>query len=229
MRYIEIPYKQSILRGTIMGTIDPRVVCIHGVSEEGSARFETIRHHLAKVGIASLSFDFIGAGETGGDLASTTLEDRLAQAEAVLQAVPHQKPLSIMALSMGADTALRLTIRHQVSSLILFVPAFYSREVFTSSIGREFHQNNIHDEQWMHSDTWALLREYRGTLLVIAAEHDQHIPEQLYDYIDEMSPNASRKELAIVKGSSHRVLPYLDDHQGEFARVFEKVYHAILE
>jgi pimeloyl-ACP methyl ester carboxylesterase len=228
MRYFDVPYNHALLKGTIHGVAHPRVFFVHGAADEGSARFEMLRQHLAKVGIASAACDFIGAGQTGGDIVGTTLKDRLNQARSVIDALPMQKPLIIVGASMGADTAVRLTQHYPVSTLILFVPAFYAREAYTAPFKTWFHDAIVKEGGWKDADTWGMLAAFTGSVLVVAAENDEAIPNEIYDMIDASTPNAKYKELYIVPRSPHRILPYLTDHREEFARVFERVYHAIV-
>lgn len=228
MRYFDVPYKNTVLKGTIHGTGDPRMLFVHGASQVGSARSDMFRQHLAKSGIASAAFDFIGAGETGGDIFKTSLEDRFSQARAVLDSVHLLKPLILASTSMGADTALRLTQRYPVGTLILFVPAFYSREAYRVPFQEHFDTIYAREDKWRDSDTWDILRAFTGSLLVIGAGNDEEISHEIYDAIDEATPNVKYKELYIVPRAPHRVLLYLGEHREEFARVFERIYHCVV-
>lgn len=230
MRYIEIPYKNIIIQGTIFGTIEPRVVCIHGATEQGSAYFDSLRNHLAKVGIASLAFDFIGAGVTGGTMRNSCLKDRFEQACAVIDATPHQKPLAIIGASMGADTAIRLAETYPTSALVLFVPGIYSERAYEASFTEEFTKILREAESWKNSASFDILSRFTGSLLVIGAGSDEVVSREILEQIIDSAVLVKHKELFIVPHSTHAILSsYLLEHQKEFARVFEKVYHAILE
>ena len=229
MRYLAIPYKEATLHGSIYGTIDPRVVCIHGGSQAGSARFEMVRQHLAKVGIASLSFDFIGAGKTGGDIHLSSLKDRFEQAITVIDKTAHRRPLAIIGASMGADTAIRLSEQYPTSALILFVPGVYAKAAYVVPFSEEFTVILHGERSWKDSESFDILSRFTGSLLIIGAENDEVVPHEILDRLMESAPYAKHKELFIVPRSPHRILGYFSDHQKEFARVFEKVYHAVLE
>ncbi|MBI4253316.1 alpha/beta hydrolase [Candidatus Uhrbacteria bacterium] len=250
MRHIEVPYHGTILRGTTMGVVDPRVVCIHGASDDGSARFDMLRHHLAKIGIASFAFDFIGAGQTGGDMSTSSLKmgsgsispsefvpdpiffslkARLGQACAVIDTTTHQAPLAIIGASMGADTAIRLSEKYPTSALILFVPGVYARAAFTAHFNEDFTRIIRQPQSWEDSESFDILSRFHGSLLIVGARNDDVVPCELIDRLLASAGQARHKELTIVHGSDHSILPYLSDHPKEFARVFEKVYHAILE
>ncbi len=228
MRYFDATFHQVKLRGTIFGVSDPRVVCIHGASQEGSARFDMLRQHLSKAGIASLGFDFIGAGQTGGEVLGSSLKERLEQARTVIDSAHLQKPLVLIGASMGADTAIRLTREYPTSALMLFVPGVYARSAYAVPFGEEFSSILHEDRSWEQSDTWEILSEFTGSLFVIGAEEDEVVPREIIDRIIASAGNAKQKELHIVPRSPHRVLPYLNDHHDQFARVFEKVYHTIV-
>ncbi|MDP2630396.1 MAG: alpha/beta hydrolase [Candidatus Uhrbacteria bacterium] len=228
MRYFDVPYANTVLKGTIHGVGDPRMFFVHGASLAGSVRNDMLRQHLAKSGIASAAFDFIGAGETGGDIFASSLADRLSQARAVIDSIHIQKPLIIVGTSMGADTALRLTQQYPVSTLILFVPAFYSKDSFAVRFSDNFDTIYSRENKWKESDTWDILREFVGSLLVIGAQNDEEISHEIYDAIDEATPNVKYKELYIVPRAPHRILQYLGEHREEFARAFERIYHRVV-
>ncbi len=229
MRYLDIPHIETILRGSICGVTDPRVVCIHGATTNGSAYFETLRLHLAKVGIASLAFDFIGAGKTGGDMNVSSLKDRFEQARSVIDGVAHHLPLVLIGASMGADTAIRLSQQYPTSALILFVPGVYARHAYTVSFNEEFTSMLRSERSWEDSESFDILSRFSGSLLIIGAGDDEVVSREILDRLLSSAKNAHKKELTIVPRSSHSILSsYFPAHQKEFVRVFEKVYHAIV-
>lgn len=69
MRHFEVAYMQTTRRGTIMGTIDPRIVCIHGATELGSAFkvYVLIKHSFGysflfkKVILSVIQIDYISS------------------------------------------------------------------------------------------------------------------------------------------------------------------------
>jgi len=228
MRYLYVPFRDTQLHGIIFGTTTPRILFIHGASEDGSARFDMLRQHLSKTGIASAAFDFIGAGQTGGEMLGSSLKERFEQSCAVIDSVHIHKPLVLVAASMGADTAIRLTQKYSVGALILFVPGVYARSAYTIPFGDEFSLILREDQSWEDSDAWDILAEFTGSLLVVAAQNDEVVPRALIDRLDESTPHARYKELFTVSHAPHALLPYLNDHHEEFARVFERVYHTIV-
>ena len=228
MRFFDVPFATTVLKGTIHGIGDPRILFVHGATLAGSARSDMLRQHLAKSGIASAAFDFIGAGETGVDIFGSSLDDRLSQARAVIDAIHFSKPLILVGTSMGADTVLRLTQHYPVSTLILFVPAFYSKDSYAVKFVDNFDIIYARENKWKDSDAWDILREFAGSLLVIGAQNDEEISNEIYDAIDEATPNVKYKELYMVPRAPHRILQYLGEHREEFARVFERIYHRVV-
>lgn len=228
MRHFDVPFKNTILRGTILGTMDPRILFIHGASEAGSARSEMLRQHLSKTGINSAAFDFIGAGQTGGEILGSSLQERFEQSCKVVDFLHMQKPLILVGTSMGADTAIRLTEKYPVSALILFVPGVYAQSAYTVPFGEEFSKIIRVEQSWYDSPAWSTLADFHGSLLVVRGEKDEDIPGEIFDKLDEATPHVRHKELVTVPGSPHRILPYLNDHHDQFARVLERVYHTIV-
>ena len=71
--------------------------------------FDVLRELLFKNGISSCAFDFIGHGETAGDITTSSLEIRVKQVLAVVQSQALPQPLSIVASSMSGHIAIKLS------------------------------------------------------------------------------------------------------------------------
>lgn len=84
------------------------------------------REALFAKGISSAAFDFVGHGETGGNLKSASLKDRTRQACRVIEALEMQPPFSVIAASMSAYASVKLLERFPIKSLVLLVSAVYA-------------------------------------------------------------------------------------------------------
>ena len=76
--------------------------------------FRTLAHGLAQKGIATLRFDVRGAGASGGDLLTTHLQDRAADACQAVQALRNQLPdavpsVGLIGMSEGGGIGLLTT------------------------------------------------------------------------------------------------------------------------
>ena len=71
-------------------------------------RFDKLRKSLFNRKISSCAFDFIGHGETAGDITASSLESRVKQALAVVENQKLLQPLSVIASSMSGYVEIKL-------------------------------------------------------------------------------------------------------------------------
>ncbi len=191
--------------GDIVGVDErPSVVFLHGAGESHRKRFDPVRDLLAAAGIASVAFDFGGAGESSGELSSFSLKDRVDQACAVIDALQLPQPLSLIGSSMGAYVAVKLTEIFKIRDLILFVPAMYDRKAYDVPFNAGFTTIIRRPGSWRDSDAWDLLRAFRGNILVFAGGRDEVIPKELIAKIDE-APQARSRRTIVFEEADHLI------------------------
>ena len=83
---IIIPFQGVNVIGDTIGDI-PTVLFLHGAGTANRSRFLGFRNYLKDAGLSSCAFDFIGHGETGGDLRKSSLQQRTDQVLAVIKQV----------------------------------------------------------------------------------------------------------------------------------------------
>ena len=86
----------------------PEVLILHGAGNAKRRDFRLFREQLLIHGISSAAFDFVGHGDTGGELESSSLLSRTRQACSVVDSLNLQQPFSVIGASMGAYTAVKL-------------------------------------------------------------------------------------------------------------------------
>jgi pimeloyl-ACP methyl ester carboxylesterase len=220
-----VPYPGALLRCDSLAAASPlQTLLIHGAGASVRGRFAPLRGVLHAHRIASVAFDCIGHGETGGDLACSSLGSRTRQAEAVLDALPGTGRLAVVGTSMGAYNAIRLLATRHIESLVLVVPGVYTPAAYEIPFGREFSALIRQERSWDQTDAWALLAQFRGRLLVIAAENDDVIPAEIPSRLVQSAVQASWRKLHVVPGAVHnRLFSMLaerpDDFQACMARV----------
>lgn len=178
------------------------VLLLHGGGRSSKEGFNTFRKTLLHLGYGSLSLDFIGHGETGGSLIGYSLQDRLNQVVLLLESVhddPRSKPLSIIGFSMGAYIATLLTNKFNVERLGLMIPAMYSPLAFDIPFGPGFSKVIRAERSWCHSDGFDVIRNFKGSLLVVSAEKDEVIPREV--------PDKLFSEARSVKWKHHHIIP----------------------
>jgi pimeloyl-ACP methyl ester carboxylesterase len=98
MDKFSVPFENTKLIGDVMmyGDEKPSVLVLHGAGNANRARWQLLREALLKEGIGSYAFDFVGHGETGGELTSSSLEHRANQVLHVVKALNIPMPLTII-------------------------------------------------------------------------------------------------------------------------------------
>jgi pimeloyl-ACP methyl ester carboxylesterase len=197
----KIDYRTAVLRGDRYGRRCNAVV-LHGAGTSSRERFARLRRALNACGVPTVSFDYIGHGETGGALIGSSLAERTAQAAAVIERTAAE-PLTLIGASMSGYTAVTLTRHFRVANLVLLVPAVYTAAAYRLPFGPAFSQAIRAPGSWRASDAWDLLARFRGNLLVIAAEQDDVIPREIVEGIYASAAAAAHRRLLVVPGSRH--------------------------
>ncbi len=208
-------FELSFLNHKLYGDKYPQsnhTLVLHGAGKSSRAIFSGLREALYNNGIRSVSFDFIGHGETGGQLVGSSLRERTNQAAAVIR--EHCcTPITLIATSMSGYTAIKLTELFPVNNLILLVPAVYSLRAYDVAFGEEFSKILRLPYSWRESDAFKILSEFKGNLVIIAAESDEVIPDEIPRKIHAAAIKANEASFLIVPGSKHTSLfPKREDH-----------------
>ena len=193
----------------------PEVLILHGAGNASRRDFRLFRQQLLIHEISSAAFDFVGHGDTGGVLESSSLLSRTRQACSVVDSLNLQQPFSVIGASMGAYTAVKLLEYYQIKNLILLVPAMYTSMAYTVPFNKGFTEIIRQPQSWGHSDAWDILSGYRGILLIIAAENDEVIPQGVINKIYDSAVNAKERKLLIAPQASHSVFTDLRSNDPE--------------
>ncbi|MBC2736389.1 MAG: alpha/beta hydrolase [Desulfobacteraceae bacterium] len=196
-----LPFENHSLRGDAYGERCNTII-LHGAGKSSRTRFSRLREGLNANGIPTVSFDFIGHGETGGALVGSSLQERTAQAAAVIRHTCCE-PLTLIGASMGAYTAIKLAETFSVANLILLVPAIYTPQAYETPFGPPFSAVIRVPDSWQDSDAFRILEGFKGNLLVIAAEVDAVIPMAVIQKIHAAARQAETNRLHIVPESRH--------------------------
>lgn len=204
LRTFKLPYGKYVLRGDIYRSGKETIV-LHGAGKSSRAVFKRLRHSLNAHSIPSVSFDFVGHGDTGGEILDSSLRERTEQAAAVIKHICTE-PVSLIAASMSGYTAIKLTDLFSVSNLILLVPAVYTPRAYDLPFGPEFSAAIRVPDSWRESDAFEILSRFNGNLVVIAAEFDDIIPRAIVKHIHSSATRAVTRIFYVVPGSTHSSL-----------------------
>ena len=201
----EVRFGAHTLVGDELGADLPRrVLMLHGAGEAHRGKMLPLRRELEERGFGSVAFDFVGHGETGGELSRSSLAERTAQARVVIRERGlDREPLAVIAASMGAHTAVMLTERVEVDRLVLVVPAMYATEAYGVRFDAGFTEIIRRPGSWETAYGWEVLGRFAGKLLVIAAERDAVIPGGVIDRYHEGATSAASRVLHTIPGVGH--------------------------
>jgi len=206
---------RMLIGDIISNNTRPEVLILHGAGNANRGDFRLFRQQLLIHGISSAAFDFVGHGDTGGELKNTSLLSRTRQACSVIDSLNLQQPFSIIGASMGAYTAVKLLEYYRIKSLILIVPAIYTSRAYTVPFNKGFTEIIRQPQSWGDSDAWDILSGYRERLLIIAAENDKVIPQGVVNKIYDSAVNAKECKLFVAPQASHAVFTDLRSNNPE--------------
>lgn len=194
---LAIPYVTRDLSARVCTSEEPSQKWVLFLNGAGAAlskdRFMGMQEELAKAGYNSLSFDYVGTGATGGDLYTTSLENRIEQCLAAVLWLQEQYgpigELSMYGVSMGGYAALGLAAYLQAHgpvqprAVILAAGAAYAPEAHAVLFGPQFTsilRSDINGKpSWTDSLSFEWLRTSVADVLLIVAEKDDVVPAEL--------------------------------------------------
>lgn len=225
----ELPFASETLAGS---TLDiPGAAChgllLHGAGKAHCGRYAHLRQQMAAQGISSTAFDFVGHGHSSGTVEGSSLQSRVAQAQAVLDHI-SVRPGFLMGNSMGAYVALHIAAHYQPAALILAVPGIYTPAAWATPFGPEFSQIIRQPDSWRDSDAFSLIATYTGKLLLVVAEQDEVIPRAIPELLFEHANRCTHKTMLTLSGSSHHWLSHLEGQPQQGHDIYQQLCRFIL-
>lgn len=196
----------------------PKLLMLHGAGGSNRSRYDLLRELLMKKGVSTAMFDFIGHGETAGDLAQSSLQDRTNQALAVIKHLGLEE-MNIFGSSMGGYIAIKLLEFYPVRTLILAAPAVYDSAAYDLFFDKGF-TNVIRNR--INSDAWDILAKFTGSLLLYYGDKDEVIPKEITDKIWESAIQA-KKEKLVFPNVEHRINLYMQSHPEDLEKIINKI------
>jgi hypothetical protein len=99
----------------------------------------------------------------------------------------------------------------------------YSRRAYSLCFNDGFSKVIREQNSWFDSDAWDILNDFRGNLLLITAENDDIIPEDVVKKIFESATKSRNKFIHEVQGSPHQILSYLAERPQKFLEVIKQI------
>jgi uncharacterized protein len=228
-----VNFSQDIGSVTLYGDIfgvesDHVVLCLHGGGARGRVGFEKMRRALESKGISTHAFDYKGHGDTGGKLTTTSLLDKVNQTKLIIASQKIKEPFSIIASSMGAYIAIKMTELYDVENLILLAPAVYDKDAYTVPFGFKFSSIIRRQLSWLDSDAWDSIKKYTGNMLVIQAGRDQVIPNGLVEKIYQSAVQTKTKEVIRIENATHPLTDWINSQPDDFSKVIDSIFKRIM-
>ncbi len=188
------------------GGIFPCVVLCHGlVSSKESSKYVTLSERLNSIGIAACRFDFHGCGESGGNIAETTLTIRVENLNGVVEHVRNHNRLDgdrigILGSSFGGSTCVIKGAGDERIKCISLWATPYKLEKEDDGKISDIRFNDTIYADFLTYDILAKAEKLSRTL-VIHGELDEVVPcsegKAIYERIKDP------KKLEIIQGADH--------------------------
>ncbi|MFA7309787.1 MAG: alpha/beta fold hydrolase [Candidatus Paceibacterota bacterium] len=175
------------------------------------SKYSQFAEALAEKGMAAMTVSIRGHEGSSGDVENTTAAEFETDGIAAYDFFVKQdgidpRRIGICGGSFGGLIAAVTSEVRPVKSIVMRAPAAYTPEMRQEKMGdilaRETHVfNDISNVE----GTAAIraITEFRGSLLVIACENDDHIPLAIPQAYFDNAKLAARKEFEILKGAEH--------------------------
>ncbi|CAN7576144.1 MULTISPECIES: alpha/beta fold hydrolase [unclassified Acidovorax] len=218
--------KGRALHGTAFHGISPqppRTLALHGGGRSSRQGYRPLLTYLAGQDQSAAAFDFAGQGDSPGPMSDSSLDDRVAQALAVVERLGLQPPVSLIASSMGGHIACSLIPRLMPAAIVLFCPAAYEAAAQPVAFGPAFQQVIRTTTAFAASPAFSALEQFEGRLLLVLGEHDAVIPREVEHGYITRATRARSVEVIRLAGSGHALHAWLQDHPADRGHVFARV------
>ncbi len=222
----QVPFAGTHLFGSHWQPTAPRATALilHGGGLSNAAGFDALRTHLAGHGVASVAFDAVGHGRTGGAQLGTTLEGRVQQVVAVAEALAlRPEALTLAGFSMGAYVAVKAAVALGVPRLCLAIPAAYAPEAYAVPFGPAFSAILRTPRSWARSDAFDAVRQHHGHLLVVSAERDEVVPADIPATYATSAVNGASVHHHVVPGSLHNLSAHYEQDPAAREAVYSQI------
>jgi len=224
----DVPFQTTLLRGSrcTPPAATQTAVVLHGGGTSTADGLAELRDFLHARQIATLAFDAVGHGRTGGAQLGTTLAQRVQQVVAVVQSQGMRPDsVALLGFSMGAYVAAKAATQLGVARLCLAIPAAYATRAYEVPFGPQFSQILRTPGSWRQSDAFDLVADFQGHLLVVSAEEDQVVPQEIpHTYVKRAAQSASRQHHIIAR-AGHK----LSEHYAREPQARQDVYRLMAD
>ena len=214
-RHDELAYALWLPEGPPIG----RVVIIHGAGSCKESHFDFARAARG-TGLAAITYDQRGHGESGGRLDGRILDD-----VATMAGLLPAGPLALRGSSMGGYLALLAAQRLNAAAVVAICPT--SAEQLLRGLRAdvfEFEADRPSLEGFLTEHSLELaIEDLRAPMLLMHAEGDDQVPVE-HSAALHRAARMPRKRLIALPGGHHRSIQHDPEMQGESLRFITRAF-----
>lgn len=216
---VKIPVGEQHLIGTLFIPNDifhscPGVIFYHGRGSNQKGYIPRAEK-LAEKGMAVLTLDFRGCGESPERIEQQTIKKGIEDALAAYdffstQPVVDKSRVGICGSSYGGYLAAIVADKRRVKSLILRAPAIYKDEWINTPLaaiinpkGETFKDPKLTTQE---NIAFSSLLNFKGSLLIIESGKDEVMPHQIIEGYWKYTENIVNKQMTVLEEASHNLL-----------------------
>lgn len=191
------------------------VIVLHGAGSSKESHFDFARELRAN-GLAAVSFDQRGHGESDGALGDTAIDD-----VAAIRTLLPQGPVGLRGSSMGGWMALAAAARVRANAVVAICPAtseLLLRGLRQGAFGFRADRPEL-DRVLAVNDLEVAARELGERLLLMHAEGDEQVPVEVSRRLHEIAPGS---RLVTVPGGHHRSIQHDPEMQAFAVRFLSR-------
>lgn len=198
-------------------------IILHGGGPSNKEQTEYLIPVLQKNNLYSVRFDFSGQGESSGNLSCSSLYKRQKESLGVIKEFIGNNRLTIIGTSMAGHISCSLVVNANVENLVLFCPAIYTKKAWFSNFGNGFTDIIRENKSYLDNNISQLLKKFDGKIMLILAENDQIIPNEVVDiYLHEMK-NKPGSKVYVIKGCPHPIHKWIIQNEQEREKLISEI------
>lgn len=203
------------------------VVILHGAGASNRARYYTFAEEIIKHDYGVVLFDFMGHGESSGELRDSSLNDRHEQAVKVIETLlPAHSELILVGFSMSGETVCDLLPQFsgRVNTILLGCPAVYAQEAADLAFKDiQFKPLIRTPGSWRNSIALKNLAQFQGQTFIAYGNEDEIIPREVIDTLRTTAKNVTYRQ---YEGVSHALAVWLSEHPADLNSLVAEIIQA---
>lgn len=188
----------------------PCVIFLHGLTSS-ETKYIPMAARLVQQGIAALTINLRGHGDSEGDFDNLCALDNIADTRAVYEYVVHHPnidatKIGICTSSYGSVLATALLSTFAIKSMLLRVPVVYTHDMLSTKFPQIMQkETSIFYDIQDASNTPAIhaIKNFVGSLCVVASQDDNVVPQSMPRAYVDAAQKAARVEYDVMPNAPH--------------------------